>query len=324
MVFLIHLLLLLCVLFIHREEEERMMEDLANSKHYLSKISINFDEHPPTASTRPPKITPFKANPVPLTSRIPLYEHIKEDHRRKSALAKLNSAIELQAQIKPFKFNGEKGTSSRCLSRATSVPNLNGSDQRAGGSSSFKASPCPKNLFSNYFYNKMWEDDYFRAVNRKIRAEEMLKISNLPPSMAKRAENYFSDDVGLSKTSQKSRRRKRKCKKSRQEKTYEFKDKDSLQGSIRTKRSNRQHALSNSSMVSSSCETTPIPTSYPVNRPNLAATLRVQSARQKVRDLAKPKSIVPENRLTVSATKVGVHGAWGVKRAPAWRSMTYE
>lgn len=136
-----------------------MTEDLATSKRFMSKIAIDFDEIPPPETSRRPKVKPFKANPVPLTSRIPLYEHIKEDHRRKSTLAKLNSAIELQSQIKPFKFSGDKSMS-RCLSRATSTPNL---DRPPGGTSAaFKANPCPKNLFSNYFYNKMWEDDYFR------------------------------------------------------------------------------------------------------------------------------------------------------------------
>lgn len=299
-----------------------MLNDMASSQHYLSKISINFEDHPPV---RRPKIKPFKASPVPLTSRIPLYEHIKEDHRRKSALAKLNSAIELQAQIKPFKFASEKPNSSRCLSRAMSTPNLSGNiDQRPGSSSAtFKASPCPKNLFSNYFYNKLWEDDYFRALNRKIRAEEMLKISNLPPSMAKRAESAVDDMDGLMKTAHKSRRRKRKCKKSRQDKNYEFTEPGSQRNSRCSKRSLQQSA---SSIVSSSCGTTPVPTSYPVNRPNLAATLRVQSARQKVRELAKPKSIVPENRLTIPPVPKGssTKEAWGVKKAPAWRSMNYE
>lgn len=50
----------------------------------------------------------------------------------------------------------------------------------------FRAKPCPKNLFSNYFYHKMWEDEYFRALNRKLRAEELLKMSSLPPSMRRR------------------------------------------------------------------------------------------------------------------------------------------
>lgn len=273
----------------------------------MSTININYDE-PRLEINRRLKVKPFKANPVPLTSRIPLYDHIMEDHRRKSALAKLNSAIQLQSQIKPFKFGNERpASSSRCLSRATSTPNLS---DRPG--TLFKATPCPKNLFSNYFYNKMWEDDYFRAMNRKIRAEEMLKISSLPPSMAKRADNYFSDqDYQPKKTLRRSRKRKGK-------KVAKDKDKDLLCSKM-TNRSSRN--------TSSSCETTPIPSSYPVNRPNLAATLRVQSARQKVRELAKPKSIVPENRLpTVKGglgTDRGLNG-WGVKKAPAWRSMNYE
>lgn len=297
-----------------------MIEDMANSKIYLSKISINFDE-PETSRRNPIKIKPFKANPVPLTSRIPLYEHIREDHRRKSALAKLNSAIELQAHIKPFKFSSSSEkppSSSRCLSRATSTPNLTTGP-------SFKATPCPKNLFSNYFYNKMWEDDYFRALNRKIRAEEMLKISCLPPSMAKRNETYLSDfELTSSKMHKSSRRKKRKCRKGRSQ------DKDQLRVPPRSgscsKQSHRQ-LPSNSSMISSSCETTPVPSSYPVNRPNLAATLRVQSARQKVRELAKPRSIVPENKFTAGGLAAGSRlqgSGWGVKKAQAWRSMNYE
>lgn len=137
-----------------------MMDDLACSSKYLSKISLNFNDHQPEASH--PKVKPFRANPVPITSRIPLYEHIKEDHRRRSALAKLNSAIELQAQIKPFKFNSGGGDRpSRCLSRTASTPNLVDASLEQQPNL-FKANPCPKRLFSNYFYNKMWEDEYFR------------------------------------------------------------------------------------------------------------------------------------------------------------------
>lgn len=50
----------------------------------------------------------------------------------------------------------------------------------------FKAKPFPKNMFCNFFHYKMWEDNYFRSMNKKLRAEELLKLSKLPPSMAKR------------------------------------------------------------------------------------------------------------------------------------------
>lgn len=107
----------------------------------------------------------------------------------RSQLAKLNSAIELQAQMKPFTFADKTTTEAHSCS-----PNSGDSpenDQRPDEPKSsndhcFRAKPCPKNLFSNYFYHKMWEDEYFRALNRKLRAEELLKMSSLPPSMRRR------------------------------------------------------------------------------------------------------------------------------------------
>lgn len=59
----------------------------------------------------------------------------------------------------------------------------------------FRAKPCPQKIFSNYFYDKMWEDEYFRGVNRKLRAEQLLKISTLPPSMRKREKEIVNKDV---------------------------------------------------------------------------------------------------------------------------------
>ena len=154
----------------------------------------------------------------------------------------------------------------------------------------------------------MITNNHFRTLNRKIRAEEMLKISNLPPSMAKRAESCLSYLDSSVKPRRRKKRRVKKQSKSPPER-------------ICSSTSKRQKTPSNSSVISSSCESTPLPSSYPVNRPNLAATLRVQSARQKVRELAKPKSLVPENKLTVCE---GHKNAWGVRKAPAWKSMTYE
>lgn len=125
--------------------------------------------------------------------------YYKKKHYR-SQLAKLNSAIELQAKMKPFTFADKTATEPHSCS-----PNCGDSpegDQRQderkiATDHCFRAKPCPKNLFSNYFYHKMWEDEYFRALNRKIRAEELLKMSSLPPSMRRR-EHSDSDVVTCS------------------------------------------------------------------------------------------------------------------------------
>lgn len=123
----------------------------------------------------------------------------------RSQLAKLNSAIELQSKIQPFSFDTsnkfEAPSPKELLAIASNNHNhhhhhhhhnpgehqLNeNNDTHDGQDHCFRAKPCPKNLFSNYFYHKMWEEEYFRALNRKLRAEELLKISTLPPSMRRR------------------------------------------------------------------------------------------------------------------------------------------
>lgn len=59
----------------------------------------------------------------------------------------------------------------------------------------FKAKPIPKNLFSNYAYERMKEEDFYRAIKKRIRAEEMLKSASLPPSMALREGQYRSKSL---------------------------------------------------------------------------------------------------------------------------------
>jgi protein FAM161A len=110
--------------------------------------------------------------------------------------------------MKPFKFHESRNASKQCLTRSLSTPqlkNLDDSDAESG--SMFKAKQFPKKLFCNYYHFKLWEDNYFRqekhniymanyeiffflsisrALNKKLRAEEMCKLSKLPPSMARR------------------------------------------------------------------------------------------------------------------------------------------
>lgn len=148
---------------------------------------------------------------IPLTSRIPIYDRILAEKAHKwvsrwiwkvlsamiewnpfsrSELAKLNSTIELQSQMKPFQFNERPHCHIR---RSHTSPQLTTPNNQMK-TGCFQAKPCPKNLFSNYFYHKMWEDDCFHAMNRKLRAEELLKISSLPPSMKKRIKDSPKSD----------------------------------------------------------------------------------------------------------------------------------
>lgn len=127
----------------------------------------------------------------------------------RSELAKLNSAIELQSQMKPFHFSERPPCH---LKRSHTSPQLTTPNIHSKADS-FRAKPCPKNLFSNYFYHKMWEDEYFRALNRKLRAEELLKISSLPPSMKKRNKESPKSEKSSTSSVKRGKRRKKGSKK---------------------------------------------------------------------------------------------------------------
>ncbi|GAB0087656.1 uncharacterized protein DMENIID0001_019900 [Sergentomyia squamirostris] len=290
-----------------REEEERMLEDLIMSTHCFTTPD---DDKPPVDSK-----TPFKANPIPLTSRIPLYKSIKADQEHRSKLAKLNSTIELQSQMKPFHFTDkDERPRSRCLSRSVSSTNLTTSDK---SSRHFRAKPCPKNLFSNYFYNKMWEDEYFRNLNKKIRAEELLKMASLPPSMAKRESKSrgSGDNQKNGGCSRRSRKRTKK-KAGNKGKSQLYCDEHHKREVKGNPEKCIQISHSGNSSNSSSSFSSPMPI-YPINRPNLAATLRFQHSRQKIREMSKSPS--PPEHLSQRRRM-----DWGIKKNPAWKSIYYD
>lgn len=137
------------------EKDDKFYSDLTNDQ--LSPV-----DHKKRSTT-----TTTTANKeIPITSRIPLYDMVVEDQKHKNQLAKLDSAIKLQSQMKPFHFNESRNSTRKCLSRSFSTPHLNFTDNESEMDSSdcvkFKATPFPKNLFCNFVHYKMWEDNYFR------------------------------------------------------------------------------------------------------------------------------------------------------------------
>ncbi|KAL4715922.1 hypothetical protein ACJJTC_013222 [Scirpophaga incertulas] len=155
-----------------RDEEDRIVNELRS-------IQKSFSEDMLNAKCERRQ---FRANPVPIESRIPLYDKILEDQAMRRAISKINSEAELRAQIKPFRFmkREEKGIGGLCERAALAAPKTKKKKR-------FRARPVPKNLFSNYFYDKVKEDEFFRSMNRKIRAEEMLRVSNYPGTMRDRS-----------------------------------------------------------------------------------------------------------------------------------------
>lgn len=254
-------------------------------------------------------------------------------------MAKLDSAMELNAQVKPFGFdNGPDKTNSRCLSRSLSSPQISTLSEPP---KHFKANPVPKNLNSNYFQSKMNEEEYFRDMSKRVRAEELLKMASLPPSMKRRekSDKKKYQVHNCYDTASKRLKKKRKSKKSRISSAST--SKTSIQSSStknefittcphpfdletekRHKERPKKHTpspmtTSSKSASASSLRTTITPSPmYPVNRPNLAATLRFEHSRNKLKELSERAS---------SSLSCPVRPfRWGVKKTPGWQSLAYE
>ncbi|XP_063706117.1 protein FAM161A [Culicoides brevitarsis] len=317
-----------------REDQQKTFDDLL----FESKEFLTPEKTIPKFSSSPSRI---KANPVPITSKIPLFKQIMEDKEHKSQLAKLDSAMELNAQIKPFGFdNGPDRPHSRCLSRSLSSPHINLTPEPP--SKPFKASPVPKSSYSNYFQTKMSEEEYFRNMNKRIRAEELLKMATLPPSMKRREKSDKKRyEHSCSSQSLKRPKRKRKGKKSRISscsttktsnssisKPEEFittcphpfdlmTRKRSEAKSERLRKSTTTPTTTSSKSSFDFLKTTQPSPLYPVNRPNLAATLRYEHSRHKIQEL--------QERATSSLSGSTVRPyRWNVQKTPGWQSLAMD
>ncbi|KAL0869176.1 hypothetical protein ABMA27_007462 [Loxostege sticticalis] len=138
-----------------RDEEDRIVHELRSLRKSFSEDMLH----------QKCERKQFRAKPVPIESRIPLYDKILEDQAMRRAITKINSEAELRAQMKPFSFTKreEKGLTGMC-ERAIHV--------------------LPKSRKKKRFRA--------RSMNRRIRAEEMLRASNYPGTMAARDRSRLS------------------------------------------------------------------------------------------------------------------------------------
>ncbi|XP_046402211.1 protein FAM161A isoform X2 [Ischnura elegans] len=124
----------------------------------------------------------FKTKPVPIESRIPLYDKILNEQETRRRMVKKQSMENLKAMMKPFSFVKRDEEEKRYLVTHSSPELRNISKPMK----LFKAKPVPRNLFSSHVYQRMREDEFYRTLRKRIRSEELLRSSSLPPSMAAR------------------------------------------------------------------------------------------------------------------------------------------
>ncbi|XP_012057244.1 PREDICTED: protein FAM161A-like [Atta cephalotes] len=155
-------------LLTYREEAEKYMTEIET----VERANEDNEKKSPSKKRR--------IRPIPITSKIPLYDKLMAEKEERSRIVREESALNLLSQVRPFKFECDRRA---WRSMARSSPELCSSKSC---SSRFKAKPVPRNLFGTEVYDRMLEDEYYRQLRKRLRAAEMLKSSSLPPSMARR------------------------------------------------------------------------------------------------------------------------------------------
>ena len=132
-------------------------------------------------------ITIFLAGgPAPATTFMQLYkENEAREEEKRQYRRSLNKAI-LEATQKPFEFI-KREEAKKELRRSQSIEALN-SEQQKG--TQFKATPFPNELFNLSLEDKLAEQEEYRKIKIKMRSQEILASSSLPPNMHARGERY--------------------------------------------------------------------------------------------------------------------------------------
>ncbi|NWX87644.1 F161A protein, partial [Nothoprocta pentlandii] len=119
----------------------------------------------------------FRANPVPASVFLPLYHEIVEQNEERRKSVKERSRLMLLASQKPFKFierEKQKNEIRKMQLKDLSVPEKQ--------TKPFKAKPVPWCVYSPAVNDKLKEEELYRDIRIKMRAEELLRNSSLPSS----------------------------------------------------------------------------------------------------------------------------------------------
>ncbi|XP_015171121.1 PREDICTED: protein FAM161A [Polistes dominula] len=224
-----------------------------------------------------------RVRPIPLTSKIPLYDKLLAEKEERSRIVREESALNLLSQVRPFKLECDR-RAWRSLTRSS--PEICSKNSRS--TSRFKAKPVPKNLFGTEVYDRMLEDEYYRELTKKVRASELMRSSSLPPSMARR-ERVKSACANL----------------------QNYPNDSTKETIVQSRESSR---LSNLTTMTSERSRSAL-NSLPSRGNNLAAVLRCQASREKLEREIRER-MDEKRREQVIKLKENLIG-----RKPAWRAL---
>ncbi|NWR30935.1 F161A protein, partial [Tachuris rubrigastra] len=119
----------------------------------------------------------FRANPVPAAVFLPLYHNIVQRNEERRRSVRERSKLKLLASQKPFKFierERQRSEIRKMQLRDLSVPE--------NPAKVFRAKPVPKCVYSPDVNERMKEEELYREIRIRMRAEEMLRNSSVPNS----------------------------------------------------------------------------------------------------------------------------------------------
>ncbi|NXQ80680.1 F161A protein, partial [Nyctibius grandis] len=119
----------------------------------------------------------FRANPVPAAVFLPLYHDIVQQNEERRRAVKERSKLKLLASQKPFKFIEREKQRSEI--REMQLRNLSAPEKKT---KPFRAKPVPKWVSSPAVNDKIKEEELYREIRIRMRAEELLRNSSLPNS----------------------------------------------------------------------------------------------------------------------------------------------
>ncbi|XP_050828432.1 protein FAM161A isoform X3 [Serinus canaria] len=119
----------------------------------------------------------FRANPVPATVFLPLYQDIVQRNEERRRSVRERSRLQLLATQKPFKFIERERQ--RLEARKMQLKDLSPPEIKI---KVFRAKPVPRCVYSPDFHDKVKEEELCREIRIRMRAEELLRNSSVPNS----------------------------------------------------------------------------------------------------------------------------------------------
>ncbi|GCC34121.1 hypothetical protein chiPu_0012594 [Chiloscyllium punctatum] len=120
----------------------------------------------------------FRANPVPAHTYIPLLAEIIERNEERRRFVKMRSKEILMALQKPFDFLEREEKKKEI--RKMQIQELDISESKP---KKFKAKPVPKYLYDPTISDRIKEQELYRVIKMKVRAQETLRGASLPKGM---------------------------------------------------------------------------------------------------------------------------------------------